>query len=491
MGKRPPMFNFKFHYMPTLFFGDLNEQHQQADKERLDGSQLSGNDVNLDITDLSQIIDPYEFASEYLSDNSTEGRARYLHMLERGKYIQQMQMAAYENWYNSPEQMAARERDAGLNPNLVGIDGPESASGAASESSGIAQLPTSEQITSQRIANLTSILSSFGSLVSTGLSAFSSMSLLPLQKEGLKNHNELTQAQAIAARLGNIENEKSLFQYGVSAKLAGAIADAVSAGTESEFDYDSFFGSDLSSVFNTYSSGSAYSQNLFDDVLANREAIKRDAIDIARQRASGQIDFGKLAGSRYYSDDVVLTAGLLGPLMDAQFELEENMARYQKAINDIKLKYAKGLNVEGLSDAANRVAAAQGAEADYQVTYYSNLDAEQMAAYDFMIKSNEAVKATLDKAINENLKTIYMANKTNVRGFAAAWTRLAGAGASWSEFLGMSAIMENLPKEWSQSLPVAPPSSTEDISSFGGVTPGDYWLNEAGVKRPSGFSFGD
>lgn len=424
--------------MATLFFGgDLDKQKEQ---QRLSGSQLSGNDVNLDITDLSQIIDPYEFASEYLSDNSTEGRARYLHMLERGKYIQQMQMAAYENWYNSPEQMAARERAAGLNPDLVGLEGVESASGAAPESSGIAQLPTSEQIRSQRIANLTNILSSFGSLVTTGLSAFSSISLLPLQKEGLKNQNELTQAQAISARLGNIENEKSLFQYGVSAKLAGAIADAVSAGTESEFDYDSFFGSDLSSVFNTYSSGSAYSQNLFDDVLANRESIKRDAIDLARQRASGQIDFSKMAGSRYYSDDVVLNAGLLGPLMDAQFQLEENMARYHKAINDIKLKYANGLDIEGIADSANSVAAAQGAEADYQATYYNSLDAEEMAAYDFMIKSNEAVAATLEKAINENLQTIYMANKTNIRGYSAAWMILSGAGSSLTEYLVANGI---------------------------------------------------
>lgn len=474
-------------------FLDIWKQSQIASitQQRQEDSKISSGGFSLDITDPSQIIDPYQFASEFLSDTSTEGRARYLHMLEQGKYIQQMQMAAYQNWYNSPEQMAARERDAGLNPNLVGLDGAEAASAAAPDSSGVAQLPTSEQINSQRIANLTNILSSFGSLVSTGLTAFSSISLLPLQKEGLKSQNALTQAQTIASSIGNIENEKSLFQYGVSAKLAGAIADAVSAGTESEFDYDSFFGSDLSSVFNTYSSGSAYSQNLFADVLANREAIKRDAIDLARQRASGQIDFGKIAGSRYYSDDVVLTAGLLGPLMDAQFELEANMARYQESINDIKLKYAKGLDIEGLASSANAVAGAQGAEADYQSTYYGELDAEQMAAYDFMIKSNEAVKATLDKAINENLKTIYLANKMNVRGFAAAWTRLSGAGASWSEFLGMSAIMENLPKEWSNSLPPAVPSSVDDISSFGGVSPSDFWLDEAGVKRPKGFSFGD
>lgn len=452
-------------------------------------------DFSLDITDPSQIIDPYQYASDYLSDQSVEGKARYLHMLEQGKYIQQMQMAAYQNWYNSPEQMAARERAAGLNPDLIGLDGAEAASAAAPDSSGVAQLTpediAAQQIKSQRIANLTNILSSFGSLVSTGLTAFSSISFLPLQKEGLESQNALTQAQTIASRIGNIEKEKSLFQYGVSAKLAGAIADAVSAGTESEFDYDSFFGSDLSSVFNTYSSGSAYSQSLFDDVLANREVIKRDAIDLARQRATGQIDFGKIAGSRYFSDDVVLTAGLLGPLMDAQFELEANMARYQKSINDIKLKYANGLDIEGLASSANAVAGAQGAEADYQSAYYGELDAEQMAAYDFMIKSNEAVKATLDKAINENLKTIYLANKMNVRGFAAAWTRLAGAGASWSEFLGMSALMENLPKEWSNSLPPAVPSSADDISSFGGVSPSDFWLDEAGVKRPKGFSFGD
>ena len=390
-------------------------------------------DYSLDITDLSQILDPYSYAADYLDDQTVEGKARYLHMLEQGKYIQQMQMAAYQNWYNSAEQVAKREREAGLNPDLVGLEGAESATASASDGSGVAGLTPTDiadaQIKSQRITNLTNILTSVGGLVGTALNAFSSLSFLPLQKDNLVKQGALTEAQKVATRLGNIGSEKALFQFGISSKLAGQIAEAVSAGTESEFDYDAFFGSDLSSVFNTYTSGSAYSQHLFDDVLANREVLKNEAIELAKQRASGQIDFSRMAGSKYYNDDVVLTAALVGPLMTARLELEENKARYQKSINDINLRVAKARE------------SADVAKSEYDTEFYTELDAEKMAQYEFLIKSNEAVKATLEKAINDNLKTIYFENKDNMRGFSAAWMYNSGASSQFVEYLAASELM--------------------------------------------------
>lgn len=387
-----------------------------------------GSFLDKEITSLDDIIDPYNYASQYLSDQSVEGKARYLHYLEQAKYIQQMQMAKYNNWYNSPEQQAKRMREAGLNPDLLGVDGAPAEGASAPESSGVAGvMPTDlaeSQLRSQRINNIMNVVSGVASVAGL-VSQFANLSLLPAQKTSLENAN-------VSQSLDNIAKEKALLTSGVAGRLASLLT-----GTESDeaFDYDGFFGSDLSGVFNAYTSGHPNSSAIWSEVLSNRESIKNEALSLAKSRAENQTGFAKIAGSRFYSDDVVLQSAMVGPLMDAQIELEQNRIRYEQKIMDIKSKYAGKLDIEGLASTANRVAGAEGAEADYQNEYFSALDAEQMAAYEFMIKSNESVKASMEKAINDNLKTIYNMNKYSERGFAAAYLFSGGAAKDWRHFL--------------------------------------------------------
>ena len=206
------------------------------------------------ITSLDDIINPYDYAAEYLDDQSVEGKAKYLHYLEEGKYLQQMQMAQYENWYNSPEQVALRQRAAGINPDLVGLQGAESSSAAAPEGSGVAGLTPTDiaesQIRSQKIQNIMSIVNGVASVASLGVNAFSSLSMLPKQKQIADN--EIT-----AGNLTNASLEKSLLFTGLVDSGAGAITAALKAG-DKDFNFADWLADSANTrhVFDAFNSGS-------------------------------------------------------------------------------------------------------------------------------------------------------------------------------------------------------------------------------------------
>lgn len=385
------------------------------------------------ITSLDDIINPYDYAAEYLDDQSVEGKAKYLHYLEEGKYLQQMQMAQYENWYNSPEQVALRQRAAGINPDLVGLQAAESASASAPEGSGVAALTPTDiaesQIRSQKIQNIMSIVNGVASVASLGVNAFSSLSMLPKQKQIADN--EIT-----AGNLTNASLEKSLLFTGLVDSGAGAITAALKAG-DKDFNFADWLANSANTqhVFDAFNSGSPNSAAIWSSLLSNPEAIQEKAMHLAKSRVGAQYDLSEMAGSSYFDDSVVIQSGMLGPLMDATIQVRAKVAEWEQKKLSIIEKYASGLDVSALADSANRVAGAQGAEADYQNEYYSSLDAEQMAAYDFLIKESEKVAASMEKAINDNLLTVYNANRFNERGFAAAYLYCGGAAKDWKEYL--------------------------------------------------------
>lgn len=417
--------------------------------------------------DLDKIKNPYDAAADFLDDQSVLGKARYLHELEKAKMEYDMQMMHYQNWYNSPAQVAARQRAAGINPDLVGLQGAESASAESSDGSGVASVTPTDlaesQMKAQKISNIMSVVN--------GVAGVASLATNFAQLSMMKSQKNLMSAQGTEVNLNNIAKEKALLLAGLGEAGASAISAAVAAGDES-FDFSTWLGStDHSGIFNAYSSGHPNSRAIFDNLLTSPEVIQAEAMRITEERASTQSDFSKIAGSKYYSDDVVIQMSMVGPLMDAQIELEQNNIRLEKELNVIRSRYASSLDIEGLADSANKVAASQGAEADYQNTYFSSLDAEKMAAIEFAIKQNEKVKATMEKHINENLKTVYLQNKDNERGFAAAYLFTSGAGAHWAAYLGAYELANGI-ERIKQPDPGNPTTNT--------------WMNE--IEDPADFS---
>lgn len=437
--------------------------------------------------DLDKIKNPYDAASDFLDDQSVLGKARYLHELEKAKMEYDLQMMHYQNWYNSPAQVAARQRAAGINPDLVGLQGAESASAESPDGSGVASVTPTDlaqsQMKAQKISNIMSVVN--------GIAGVASLATNFAQLSMMKSQKNLLSAQGNEVNLNNIAKEKALLLAGLGEAGASAISAAVASGDES-FDFSTWLGStDHSGIFNAYSSGHPNSRAIFDNLLTSPEVIQAEAMRIAEERAATQSDFSKIAGSKYYSDDVVIQMSMVGPLMDAQIQLEQNNIELENKLNAIRSKYASNLDVEGLADSANKVAASQGAEADYQTTYYSSLDAEEMAAIEFMIKQNEKVKATMEKQINDNLKTVYMKNKDNERGFAAAYLFTSGASAHWTAYLGAYELTNGINRLNTDpsTNPNFTPGSIVNPSTPGNVNSWMYNFDEPTDFSPSFLAF--
>lgn len=384
--------------------------------------------MDLNITSLDQVINPYDYAKQYLGDDSAEGRAKYLHYLEEGKYIQQMQMAAYQNWYNSPEEVAKREREAGLNPDLIGLEsGNESATASAPETSGVAALPTEEALRSQRIQNIMSIVNGFSQVAGLATS-FANLSLVKPQRD-------LMTSQSVQGQLENIATQEALFGHGISSRLADAIG-AVADGQV--FDADKWFSdeSNLSGLYEAFaSSDTPQNKAIFQNLLRNRESLLSQANEIAAQRAKNQTEFAKSSNASHYSPDINIQHQMLSPVMDALQRLDEIKVSFEQEVINMKKEYMKNLDPAKLAELQNAIAAGGIAEAGYEEDYFTELNGQLMASYERMIKSCENVKSTMTKAIYNNLFTTYNQNPMSTEGIASSYLLLQGAHITWAEYL--------------------------------------------------------
>ena len=467
---RNPPDGISSDFSSTTYYGDRRGITSPPFTQILHDKQLADlMSYAKDITSLEQIIDPYEYAKQYLSDDSAEGRAKYLHYLEQGKYIQQMQMTAYENWYNSPEQQALRQREAGLNPDLNGVENAASASGAAPDGSGVAGLPTEEQLTAQKIQNITSIVNSIAGVANLA-SSFANLSLIKPQKE-------LMQSQALQGQLNNIATAEGLYSKGIAGRLASAISSAGDAfDAASWFDDDSNFDGLFAAMT---PNPSPQMEAIFNNLRTyGRESLMSQALDINKQRAQTQSDFADIVSDPRYSDDVVIQVAQTRPLMKALFEIRQLKADFEQERYRITKEYMDNLDPAALAEYQNAFASAGTAEAGYNYDYFSELNGKVMAGYEKMIKSCENVRKTMEKSIYENLKTIYDLNPNSQRGIASSYLLLHGTSMQWYEYLGasISAYGLDIDGYGSRQMPDIPDSRYSEIQDK--LKPADQWLQE-------------
>ena len=127
-------------YEPGVGFDGPGSNTDSDGKRDPDWSSLDAfinnllNDPDLyNITDRSQIINPEEILSRFKFGTSDAEVARYNKALQALRNIQAQQEAAFEEWYNSTAQQAIRDRQAGLNTDILGISGQSTASGVSQQ----------------------------------------------------------------------------------------------------------------------------------------------------------------------------------------------------------------------------------------------------------------------------------------------------------------------------------------------------------------------
>lgn len=439
----------------TVISNDLLEVVKKVSFDRM-SRYRSSLDFSLGpITDRSQIINPTQFVDISQYTNDAEGRAAYQSDLLAAQTLAKQQEAAFLDWYNSPDQMALRERDAGLNPNLVGLDGVSSGSQTDPPSgSPLDGVMSDEQIRAQRIQNFTSILSGFSSLIGS----ISSVG-------GLVNSFAqigLVRSQTQQTELSNANLFQQLVHKDVAGRVANAMSSAVSAGQS--FDLDGFFSNvdNFSGIFESYAPiDSPQYRSLYDSTLKQTQSLLGQALSVNKDTASNQSDFAKLVSNPYYSDDIVLQVAMLEPVMQGIEDLRLSQQEFETFANGLRLKYAEGVDVDAAVDFFN-------AENLYQSEYFDSLDGDEQARYDTLIKKSQSILDNIEASIRNNLFEIWNKNKSSQRGLSAAYMLMGQTPLTLKDYVTM---FFTAPRE---TKPFKPGSG----SLRNGITDADLWMED-------------
>lgn len=434
---------------------------KDVEKQRMNKYRMSLNfDVGT-ITDRSDIINPSDYIDISQYTNDAYGRSLYQSDLLAAQTLAKQQEAAYLDWFNSPEQVAQRERDAGLNPNLVGLEG--AAAGVQTDpSSGspLENVMSDEQIRAQKIQNISSILSGVSSLIGT----ISSVG-------GLVNSFAqigLTKSQTQQSELTNANLFQQLVHKDVSGRVANAMSSAMSLGKV--FSMDDFFGNadNFSGIFESYApADNPQYRSLYDSTLKQTQSLLGQAFTLNKDTASNQSDFARLVSNPYYSDDIVLQVGMLEPVMQGIENFRLVQQEFDTFANEMRLKYSQGIDIQSAIDASNAQFEANAVQANYNEDYYSQLDGEEQARYDALIKKSQSILDNIEASVRDNLFQIWDKNKSTQRGLSAAYMLLGQTPMSLKEWIAMSITA---PRD------VNP--STGSGSLKNGITDVDKWMDD-------------
>lgn len=407
------------------------------------------------ITSRDQIVNPVELLSQMPYGNSVKERKRYAEDLAKLEELQKQQQASYDEWYNSPEQQNIRDRQAGLNPDIVGLSGSETEQTPVGGADPLANVPSNSE-------RFSSFAAGIGSLVS----GVAGMASLP----SLFSTSKLVSAQAKAQELANLSTFEQMVGSEISSRLSDAITAALDSGADS-YDIADFFGDDknFDGVFDTYApTDSSRYRSSFANVRNRLQKNLAEAYEQGRVTSQNRSSFSALAADPRNSSDFLIQVAATKPYMEAQLKLEKAIMNYQTILNDYNAEYQKGLNVNTAIDAAN-------AQGDYNKQYFEELDGKKAAAYENLLKEVDSIGLELEKMIRDNYRTLYKGNENNLTGVSVAYL-YRNAPSGWKDyFLANSVIVT---EEASKTI-----DPTTGLFNSGNPLQ-DYILNPTGVGMP-------
>lgn len=135
------------------------------------------------------VFNPYDYldSNDYL--NTAIGNRNYQHDLAGLQYIAALRQQEFENEYNSPSNQVRLMRDAGLNPDLLGIDSVSDSSSLDDPNFSGASVPTRAQEVMNIFSVVSSTFSMASSLMTGGLQMFSG--LADLDAKNISNVSSL------------------------------------------------------------------------------------------------------------------------------------------------------------------------------------------------------------------------------------------------------------------------------------------------------------
>lgn len=387
------------------------------------------------VTSRDQIINPQSMIDPSMYENTRAGRAQYESDLAALTNFQSQQEAAYQEWYESPEQAALRERAAGLNPDLVGLENAgESAEAPVSDAVPGANLPTNGQM-------VFNAFSAFSGIIQNA----SSLALLPSSissaKAGanLANANaNLANSHATAIDLATIQSAEASYYDAASNILADAVA------ADPGLDVSAFMSdmNNFSGVFETFAPGISSShplyssyQGAFKRALGSVQKAKAGAMGINTDAAAGQTEFAKALANKYFDPNLRLQIGLIEPLANSEAELYELDLQFQILSQQFETSKLNSLDPETAASSIMAGYSATIAEQNFKKDYFDGFDGDEAAALDYAMKQYQDIIMRIDSSTKQNLWDIYSNKSLSMQERLSAFYNLAGnTHSSFAEF---------------------------------------------------------
>lgn len=319
------------------------------------------------ITSRDQIINPDELINTSMYANNVQGRALMDNDLQRARTYAEQQEAAYQEWYDSPEQQAIRQRAAGQNPNLMEYSGGESSDITPQNVSPMAGLPTNGEIAVNAVSGITSIFSSISSLAALPASIGAAWAAADASKAAAG----LSRAQKEATEVATLGAVEKYWFGAISDNLSDAYSAAVTSGES--FDFDKWI-SEESNFAGIFESGVPDGVTVehprygaaWQRVKKNIQRAKAGAYSTTSANLQSEDTIGQLLANPYRDNDVLLAAAFYEPLMKRRAETEKILADYEYTLANLR--------------SPEKAAAAENAEYDYKTNYFQNVASEEDAA---------------------------------------------------------------------------------------------------------------
>lgn len=390
-----------------------------------------------EVTSRDQFIDPYSVVNPAFYSNTKKGQAQYNADLQRAQLYLQQQQAAYEEWYESPEQQAIRQREAGINPDLAGLSDSESAPVSMNPTSPIAGIETDGQTASRVVDSISGVVSSLASVASLA-TAFQK---LPSELSVLGKQGNLLDSQLAGQNLTNealdIANTSSLglqMANDIGDLLSTAMQNHLDSGSSDPFDLDGFFSNDdnFASLKDVYGSNPRYASML----AKQKKAVlqhQKNAVNLQKDVAQGYLDFGQVSSSPFLSPSQKLTILQLRPFTDACIHADLAEVNLRKIIADWYSTVRSGMSPDKAIDAANAQFDTTVSQSEYQTEYFNSVDPSLVAGFEQFLRDIQATSGTLEQTINQGYLDMYNADPAGVGSWQAAYLYGSKGGTSWTD----------------------------------------------------------
>lgn len=409
------------------------------------------------ITSRDQIINPYDIIDVSNYRNTKKGQALYNEDLAYLQTIAERQEAAYQEWYNSESQQALRQRLAGINPNLNGVESSVASDTAMPEGSPLDGIGTSGETAATiagavatAVGTIVSSVATLGALPAT-IAAASATALSATKQAGLIG------AQEVGQQLANLDAFEGKVYGAAAANLADATAQAVQSGTK--FDFDAWSSSlDKSGIFESYAPrgvtlddpryGSAYKR-----AIKNIQKLKVQSNDINTHATSSQTQFAKALADPYFDYDMLTQLAYLEPVSQAMFKIDSLSKQFELAKLNLSKTYVDGLDGDLAAKDFNERLNASIAKAGFDTNYYDGFDGDEVAALDLALKQSQSIINGSEAMIKAHFRAIWNDHSKPFAARAGAlYQIMGGTPQNWKAWLASYMASQGLVSEFTDSV---------------------------------------